>query len=197
VKLKNSLTTLLIVLICGAYLVATYVPNLTFGGLGLRENLFLIKNAQFPDGSLHGVDQHEYWRIFTVALTHAGWLHLGSNMLAFFQLGNNIERYFGKVRYAIILLISLASASVISLYFAAPNIPSVGASGMIFGLFGAILVTSRKMGAEYKEVLGLVVLNLALTFVIPNIDWHAHVGGLVGGALAAWGINLLAPRFTR
>jgi membrane associated rhomboid family serine protease len=53
------------------------------------------------------------------------------------------------------------------------------------------------MGADYKEVLGLVVLNLALTFVIPNIDWHAHVGGLVGGALAAWGINLLAPRFTR
>ena len=111
--------------------------------------------------------------------------------------GNNIERYFGKVRYAIILLISLASASLISLYFAAPNIPSVGASGMIFGLFGAILVTSRKMGADYKEVLGLVVLNLALTFVIPNIDWHAHVGGLAGGALAAWGINLLAPRFTR
>ena len=65
-----------------------------------------------------------------------------------------------------------------------PNGVAVGASGMIFGLFGAMLVIGKRVGLNYNAVLGTIILNLALPFFVSNIDWHAHVGGLIGGALA-------------
>ena len=87
-KLKNSLTTVLIVVIVGFYVIAAYAPTITWGTLGLQDQLLLVNKAIFPDNMVHGVFAGEWWRIFTVALTHASWLHLGSNMLVLFQLGN-------------------------------------------------------------------------------------------------------------
>jgi membrane associated rhomboid family serine protease len=94
----------------------------------------------------------------------------------------------------VILLGSLLSASYISNYFAATNVPAVGASGMIFGLFGAILVTGRRMGVDYRQILGVVGVNLLITFIPgSNIDWHAHLGGLAGGAV----VTLIIGGFNR
>src|ERR1700685_2117218 len=180
-KLKNSLTTTLIVVISSFFIIATYAPNISWGHLPLQDNLLLIRKAFFSDGRVHGVYAGEWWRIFTVALTHASWLHLGSNMLVFFQLGNIVERYYGKTRYAILLLASLVISSFAALQLMPANVPSVGASGMIFGLFGVMLVSGKRMGVEYPVVVGLIVLNLVITFAIPNIAWQAHIGGLVGG----------------
>jgi membrane associated rhomboid family serine protease len=184
-KLKNSLTTVLIFIIVGFYIVAAYAPTITWGSLGLQDQLLLIKKAVFPDNQLHGVFAGEWWRVFTVALTHANWFHLGSNMLAFFQLGNIVERYYGRAKYALLLTVSLVASSFAALWLLPTNEPCVGASGMIFGLFGVMLVTGKRMGVDYRQVLGLVVLNLAITFAIPGIAWQAHIGGLVGGYVAA------------
>ncbi len=184
-KLKNSLTTTLIVVISGFFIVATYAPTITWGGLGLQEHLLLINKAIFPDNQVHGVYAGEWWRVLTVVLTHASWLHLGMNMLVLFQLGNIVEGYYGRTRYSIILLASTVSASFASLLLDPLNQPSVGASGMIFGLFGAMALTGKKMGVDYRQVMAYLVLNLVIGFAIPNVDWHAHVGGLIGGLLAA------------
>ena len=184
-KLKNSLTTTLIVVISGFFIVATYAPTITWGGLGLQEHLLLINKAIFPDNQVHGVYAGEWWRVLTVVVTHASWLHLGMNMLVLFQLGNIVEGYYGRTRYSIILLASTVSASFASLLLDPLNQPSVGASGMIFGLFGALALTGKKMGVDYRQVMAYLVLNLVIGFAIPNVDWHAHVGGLIGGLLAA------------
>ena len=191
-KLKNSLTTTLIVVICGFFLIANYAPAITWGHLTLQDNLLLINKAWFPEhpGVLHGVSTGEWWRVLTVVLTHANWLHLGSNMLVFFQLGNIVEHYYGKTRYAFILLASALAASFLSLGLDSVSQASVGASGMIFGLFGVMLVTGKKMRVDYRQVLGLLVLNIAFSFM-PNVDWHAHAGGLIGGLVAALLIQLL------
>ena len=84
------------------------------------------------------------------------------------------------------MLGALLAGSAASYFFNPSNVPAVGASGMIFGLFSALLVTSRKHGIDYKNVVGVIVINLLITFLVPNIDWHAHVGGLVGGALTTY-----------
>ena len=183
-KLKNSLTTNLIVVITGFFIVATYAPTVTWGGLGLQDHLLLINKAIFSDNQIHGVFAGEWWRVFTVVLTHASWLHLGSNMLVLFQLGNLVEHFYGRTRYALILIASAVTASFAILWLDPVNQPSVGASGMIFGLFGVILISGKKMGVDYRQVMGLLALNIAFSFV-PGVDWHAHAGGFLGGVVVA------------
>ena len=124
-RLKNSLTTNLIVVICGFYFTASFFPNILHASLPLQQELFLIKNAVFPDGQWHGVDQGEYWRLVTVALTHGSWLHLLFNMLALAQLGSAIETIYGRTRYVFILLVSLLTASTASYFFNPTNVPAV------------------------------------------------------------------------
>ncbi len=180
---RNSLTTILIVVISGAYILAHYFANV-IPGLPIEERLFLIKYALLSDGLAHGIQAGEWYRYFTVALTHANITHILFNMLALYSLGTAVENYYGRLKYSAILIASLLSASYISNYFAATNIPAVGASGMIFGLFGAIMVTGLKMGVDYRQTLGVIAVNLLITFIPgSNIDWHAHLGGLVGGAI--------------
>ena len=193
-KLKNSLTTNLIVVISGFFIIANYAPKITWGGLGLQDNLLLINKAIFSDGRINGVFAGEWWRVFTVVLTHASWIHLGMNMLVLFQLGTIVERFYGLTRYAFILLISTVGASFASLWLDPSNQPSVGASGMIFGLFGAIVIAGKRMPVQYGQVLGYLALNLVIGFTIPNVDWHAHVGGLIGGGLAALLLRARTPR---
>ena len=193
-KLKNSLTTNLIVVISGFFIIATYAPKITWGGLSIQDQLLLVGKAPLTDGSFIGVDAGQWWRIFTVVLTHASWLHLGMNMLVLFQLGIIVERFYGKSRYAFILLASTIFASGASLLLDAQDQLSVGASGMIFGLFGAMVVAGKKMPVQYGQVLGYLALNLVIGFTVPNVDWHAHIGGLLGGALAALLLRTITPR---
>jgi len=175
---KRNATTGLITLICGFYLLAYLSP-------ALQEKLFLVNRAILSDGVIHGVGQGEWYRIFTVALVHSGLTHLGFNMWALYILGSPIEAVFGKVRFLTIFGISLIAGSVASLAFSPQNVVSVGASGAIFGLFGAFVVVGKQIGADVRSILVLIGINFALDFILPNIDWHAHLGGLIGGALAS------------
>ena len=176
--MKRSATLTLITIICAAYLVQLLIPN-------LDQHLFLIKEAILSDGQVHGTAQGEWYRLLTVALTHGGIFHLGFNMYALMVLGNPIEAAFGKERFLVIFFVSLISGSLLSNYLAAANQPSVGASGAIFGLFGAMVVVGRKIGADIRSIAVIIGINFALGFALGGVDWHAHLGGLIGGALAS------------
>ena len=173
--MQQSLTRSLVFFISGCFLLTLFQPSLEF------------------DLALYGaaVDNGQYWRLLTVALVHGGWFHLLFNMLALFSLGTAIENYLGRNKYIFILITSLLFGSLTSYLFNPLTSVAVGSSGMIFGLFGALLVMGKRMGANLKEGLGLIALNLAIPFVIPGIDWKAHLGGLIGGALAT---TLVRPK---
>ena len=168
-KQRQSLTQSLIVVIVGSFLIEQYLyPSLL--------NQFVLFGPAVKAG--------QYWRLFTVALLHAGWMHLIFNMLALWSIGTPVEQIFGRTRYMVIFIGSLLTASIASAYFG-PASYAVGASGAIFGLFGALLAVGRRTGINYQNILGTVVLNLGITFLVPGIDWRAHVGGLIGGYLIA------------
>jgi len=175
---KRNATTSIITIICGFYLLQLLVPS-------LEQNLFLINEAILNDGLVHGVAAGEYYRILTVALVHGGIMHLGFNMYALLVLGNPLEFAFGKVRFLAIFFISLLTGSLASLLLNPVNQPSVGASGALFGLFGAFVVVGRRIGADVKSTLVIIGINFGIAFVIPDVDCHAHLGGVTGGALAA------------
>ena len=166
--MQQTLTRSLTLFISGCFVLSLVQPNLQ------------------GDLALYGiaVNDGQYYRLLTVALVHGGWLHLIFNMLALFSIGTPIENFYGKNKYIFILLTSLICGSLTSYLFNPLNTYAVGASGMIFGLFGALAVTGKRMGAKLKEAGSLIAVNLAIPFLIPGIDWKAHLGGLVGGSLA-------------
>ncbi|WP_413380184.1 rhomboid family intramembrane serine protease [Alkalihalobacillus sp. 1P02AB] len=135
----------------------------------------------------------EWWRIITSMFIHIGFLHLLMNSLALYFLGTLVERIYGSFRFVFIYFIAGVLGTLISFWM---NLSiGAGASGAIFGLFGALLyfgLNHRKlffqtMGAN---VLIVLVINLAFGFLIPVVDNSAHVGGLIGGFLAAYFIQL-------
>ncbi|WP_064091501.1 rhomboid family intramembrane serine protease [Rossellomorea aquimaris] len=135
----------------------------------------------------------EWWRFITPVFLHIGLLHLFMNTLALFYLGTAVEKIFGRTRFILLYLFSGVTGSIASFVFT-PNL-SAGASGAIFGCFGALLyfgvlypkVFFRTMG---MNIITVILLNLILGFTIPGIDNAGHIGGLVGGFLAAGMISV-------
>lgn len=134
----------------------------------------------------------EWWRLFTSGFLHANILHVGFNALLLGLLGAPLERRLGVVRFAVLYLAALLSGSLGAL-LVSPRALTIGASGAVFGLMGAHVMVSRATGRRARDsgVMGLLVLNLITTFLIPNISIGGHIGGLAGGLLASW--VLLAP----
>lgn len=126
------------------------------------------------------------WRILTVVLTHAGFMHVFLNMLSLWMIGRSLEPLLGTGRFVATYLLSAAggSAAVTLLAF---DSPVVGASGAVFGLFGALIVIGRHLGANMTGMLVVLGINLVLGFIPDsNVSWQAHVGGLAVGALVGW-----------
>jgi membrane associated rhomboid family serine protease len=169
--LKRSATYSLIAVICGAYLLQMVVPS-------LQQQLWL---PSFEYLQL----TNEWYRLFTVALTHGGILHLGFNMYSLMVLGNPLEEAFGKQKFLIVFFFSLSTGSLTSAYFASVYSASVGASGAIFGLFGALAIVGKKIGADIRSIVVIIGINFAFGFAIGGVDWRAHLGGLIGGVVAA------------
>lgn len=130
----------------------------------------------------------EWYRLFTVALLHDTSstlpFHLAFNMMVLHQLGTPLEYVFGKFRFLIIFLASLLGGSLVSSYFMSPYGYSIGASGAVFGLFGAFIAAEKYIGVEAKSIYVIVAINFALGFTIGGVDWRAHLGGLITGYLA-------------
>ena len=128
---------------------------------------------------------NEWYRLITVALTHAGLLHLGFNMYALMVLGNPLEVAFGSRKLLLVFFFSLLTGSLTSAYFASATSYSVGASGAIFGLFGAMVIVGNRIGAEVRSIYVIIGINFAIGFALGGIDWKAHLGGLIGGLISA------------
>jgi membrane associated rhomboid family serine protease len=160
---------------------------------------------QLTNGQLHevGVAHGEYYRLLTSMFLHeppsAGntfFLHILFNMWALFVVGPPLEALLGRVRFVALYLLTGLAGAVLAYVLTAPNIPELGASGAIFGLFGALLVVGRKLRLNIQPIALTIGLNLVLSFSLPNISWQAHIGGLIAGAAlgAAWAY---APRTNR
>lgn len=134
---------------------------------------------------------YEPWRFLTAAFLHSPgqYVHIAFNMLALWFVGPTLENTLGRARYLTLYLVSAVGGSVGSVLLATATdswaTSSVGASGAVFGLFGAILVVSKRLGGDVRGILVLIGINLALGFVMANIAWQAHVGGLLTGGLLA------------
>jgi rhomboid protease GluP len=145
----------------------------------------------------HAVQAGEYWRLLTVTLIHGSLIHLGFNMYALYIIGPLAEALYGRAAYVAIYLLAALGGSIASYLL---NVsPAVGASGAIFGLFGLVFVSvyvhkpalARQARAMTSQIGMLIVLNLFLGFVIPGIDYMAHIGGLITGG---WLGFVIPPR---
>lgn len=135
--------------------------------------------------------EFEPWRMLTSALLHSptSAIHILFNMMALWVLGRVIEPSIGALRYVVLLVLSAWGGSVAVMYLADWNQPVVGASGAVFGLFGALFILMRAAGAQTSGVVALVGINMVISFMPQlNISWQGHLGGLVTGALIALAI---------
>jgi len=153
--------------------------------------------GRFPDGGgssqLHGVATGEYYRLLTSAFLHAGLLHIAFNMFALFLIGTQLEQLLGSGRFLTLYLLSALGGNVFGYLLAPANQPSIGASGAVFGLFGALFIVGRRLSVDVSQIAVLIGINLVLTFVVSGIDWRGHIGGLLTGAVLAYAYAY-APR---
>ncbi|WP_318213588.1 rhomboid family intramembrane serine protease [Streptomyces sp. SCL15-6] len=143
-----------------------------------------------------GVAEGEWYRLVTSMFTHQEIWHIGFNMLGLWWLGGPLEAALGRARYLALYLASGLAGGALTYLLAAPTTASLGASGAIFGLFGATGALVRRLNADMRPVIALLVINLVFTFGWHNIAWQAHIGGLVAGAVIGYAM-LHAPRERR
>ncbi len=157
----------------------------------IYEHGVLVDRAIDSSGQTVGVAEGEWWRLLTAAFLHYGPVHLGLNMLVLWFIGPALEDYLGHARYALLYVVSGLAGSAGALLWS-PHALTVGASGAIWGIMGAALVLeARRIYVFGGQAMGLVVFNLAITFLIPGISIGGHIGGLVGGGLAALAFSSL------
>ena len=154
----------------------------------------LIGRGLLSSGELIGVAEGEWWRLLTSSFLHGGIFHLGMNMLMLWWIGSPVEEALGRARFLALYFVSGLAGSAGALALSEQSALTVGASGAIFGILGAALVFERQRTYVLGgSALSIIVLNLILTFAVPNISIGGHVGGLLGGAAA----GLALSRFGR
>ncbi|GLZ81241.1 rhomboid family intramembrane serine protease [Actinorhabdospora filicis] len=163
-----------------------YSPAQLWGGV--------IAPSFTQDGQLYtGVMDGGWYRLLTSGFVHYGVLHLLMNMFALWFVGRGMERTIGHVRFAALYLVSGLGGAVAVYLFSDPRSVTVGASGAIFGLFGALVFVNRRLGRELQGVIAIIAINVIFSFSVSGISIAGHLGGLVTGALLALGIAY-APR---
>jgi membrane associated rhomboid family serine protease len=132
------------------------------------------------------VAQGAWWQLVTSGFLHIGPLHLAFNMIALWVIGRDLERVLGRVRFLVVYLVSLLGGSLVVYLFANPMSDTAGASGAVFGLMGGLAVVLMRLRLSPRPALTIIVLNVAISFVVPNISILGHLGGLAfGTALTA------------
>ena len=177
-------------------------PRVTYALIAINVIVFLAQGSYsvgtgggggevYAKGVLYGpfIDlRHEYWRLITGGFLHAGLLHIGFNMYLLYVLGRTLEPALGSVRFGLLYFASLLAGSAGAL-IVTPHSPTVGASGAVFGLMGAMFLEMRARGMDpmaggiLGSIGGLIIFNLVLSFAISGISIGGHIGGLIGGGL--------------
>ena len=186
----DALATYAIIGLCVAAFLAEVFTGADLMG-GNAGDSIVIDFGLFAFGGVgFGVAEGEVYRVLTAGFLHSGIIHLGLNMFALYILGRLLEPAIGTRRFVGIYLVSVLAGSCGALILS-PDQLTVGASGGIFGLMAAAFLIARNRGLdELASQIGLfVVLNLVFTFSVPNISIGGHLGGLVGGGVAALLVN--------
>lgn len=166
------------------------------GSTPLTEWGAVIGLAVFPNGTVGGVADGEWYRLVTAMFLHYGVIHLLLNMYALWILGRTLEASLGPARFLALYLIAGLGGNVAAYLFSAPNAATAGASTAVFGLFAALFVVGRRLGRDVSQVLPILVINLIFTLTVPGISIPGHLGGLVVGGLMAF-VLAHAPRSRR
>lgn len=143
-----------------------------------------------------GVDSGAWWQLLTSAFTHLDLIHLGFNMLALWFLGPQLELAIGRARFIALYLVSALAGSALVIWLSDPASATIGASGAVFGLMGALLVLAGKFRGDVQQILLWLGINAAYSLLGSGISWQGHLGGLLGG-IAAAAIIVYAPRKNR
>jgi membrane associated rhomboid family serine protease len=178
--------------------ISTEQPFVSYGLIGVNVVVYLISISQ-AGGMINSpslvfltkwgligpaVANGEWWRLITSAFLHANLLHIGLNMLAIGWLGVPVERFVGHLRYLAIYIVSGLAGSAGAL-IATPLGLTVGASGAVFGILGALLIIEyQQTGKIAGQAFTLIVINLAFSFTFSGISVGGHIGGLIGGILS-------------
>jgi membrane associated rhomboid family serine protease len=151
----------------------------------------LLGSSEAPALAGQGVAHGEWWRIVTGGFLHENLLHIAFNMWVLYYLGTMLEPALGHFKFAVIYGVSLLCGSLGAL-LVSPHAITVGASGAVFGVLGAAAVElrARQIPLMQSGVGGLIVINLIISFAIPGVSWGGHIGGLIGGALTAFVLQL-------
>jgi membrane associated rhomboid family serine protease len=192
--------------------VATGQPVVTWTLMALCILVYVFElvdaNRVINDGALvgnfgpYGVADGQWYRLLTNMFIHEplgtgiGILHIVFNMWALYVVGPSLERLLGRARFLSLYLVSGLGGSVLFYLLAGPHEVAFGASGAIFGLFGAWFVVARRLRLDARMIVGLIVINLVISFTVAGIAWQAHIGGLVVGA-ALTAAYAYAPRANR
>lgn len=190
---------------------AVGVPIVTRALIAINVVVFLVETASGASlgggggGTVwnHGVlvgpyyitQLHQYWRLVSAGFLHDGLFHILVNMISLYWVGMVLEPAIGSVNFAAVYFTSLLAGSFGALLFT-PGSPSVGASGAIFGIFGALIVVAHRRGMPiWQSGLGFVlVLNLIISVSFRGISIGAHLGGLIAGVICGFLIVELAER---
>jgi membrane associated rhomboid family serine protease len=188
-RLQRSTTPVLTYLLI-AVNVAMFVAQTASGDV---ERQLVLWAPAIADG--------QYYRLVTSAFLHYGAMHLLFNMWALYVVGPPLETWLGRLRYGALYALSALGGSVLAYLLSPVNAATAGASGAVFGLFGAMFVVARRLSLDIRGIAAVIVINLVFTFVFPlissqQISWQGHIGGLVvGSAVAA--AYVYAPRDRR
>jgi membrane associated rhomboid family serine protease len=186
-------------------LVFLAVSSTGSGGSRVLTTLGLLpRGGYFADGSAsggaylaRGVSEGAFWQLLTSMFTHAQVWHIVFNMMALYLLGPQLEMVLGRLRFAVLYVLSGLVGSATVYWLAPESSLTIGASGAVFGLMGALLVLALKVGGNVQGLLTLLALNGVITVLgAQYISWQGHLGGLVGGLLLGW-VMVYAPRERR
>jgi membrane associated rhomboid family serine protease len=198
----------------GGAVVGNAPPRVTQVIIGLCVVAYLSQiafNSNIP-GDLNVTEKFKFapiyatsepWRLLTAAFLHSpsSPLHILFNMYALWMTGPYLEALLGRVRFVALYLLSALGGSVVYLVLSSPSDVNqwaggtVGASGAVFGLFGAFFIVQRRLNRDTGPLIAIIAINFAIGF-LPGIAWQAHLGGLFTGVLAAL-VLVYAPRLNR
>lgn len=178
------------------------IPYVTYVLIAVNVVMFILQKAVpgiyealvlWPVGI---AGRGEWWRLATSAFLHADIMHILFNMWALWVIGPALERWLGRTRFIVLYALGGLGGSVLVYLLTPINVPTLGASGAIFALFGATFTLARRLNFDVRWIIGLIVINLVITFIVPSISWQGHIGGLLTGA-ALGAVFAYAPRSNR
>ena len=176
-----------------ALIVGSFVLQLAVGN---RFEKHLVLIGYWPGADPFGVAAGDVWRLLTVVLLHGGVLHLLLNAYALWIWGPTVEAHLGRLRFVVLYVVSALGGSAASYAFNGVMTPAVGASGALFGVAGALVVLSRRLRYDASGLYLILAVNFVAGFLIPRVDWRAHIGGFLAG-LAVTAVLAYAPRQRR